>query len=180
MSCHHANKIRWTQNNSVSVFTLDLCSSLLQLWLPQTEKHLSPWLLIILTKSRQHASLLYSQPALLRAMMRVRANSNQLIFYSTRVPVFVAFASWNCVRMQVYNTGPVTLSSTSLPFILLLCEQTAVGLFFFFSNSYHYSSLEAQKLHSKSLMEAYLVESGLEMRLPWGYGHKGEVGVDGF
>lgn len=132
MSCHHANKIRWTQNNSVSVFTLDLCSLLLQLWLPQTEKHLSPWLLIILTKSRQHASLLYSQPVLLRAMMRVRANSNQLIFYSTRVPVFVAFASWNCVKMQLYNTGPVTLSSTSLPFILLLCEQTAVGLFFFF------------------------------------------------
>lgn len=178
MSCHHANKIRWTQNNSISVFTLDPCSSLLQLWLPQTEKHLSPWLLIILTKSRQHASPLYSQPALLRAMMRVWANSNQLIFYSTRVPTFVAFASWSCVRMHLYNTGPVTLSSSSLPFILLLCEQTAVGGFF--CNSYHYSSLQAQKLHSKSLMEAYLVESGPEMRLPWGYGHKGGVGVDGF
>lgn len=65
-------------------------------------------------------------------MMRVRANSNQLIFYSTRVPAFVAFASWNSVKMQLYNAGPVALSSTSLPFILLLCEQTAVGLFFFY------------------------------------------------
>lgn len=68
-------------------------------------------------------------------------------------------------------------SSSSPLFILLLCKQTA-GLFF--CKSYHYSSLQAQELHFKSLMEAYLVESGLEMRLPWGYGHKGGVGVDGF
>lgn len=109
-----------------------------------------------------------------------RANSNQLIFYSTRVPAFVVFASRNSVRMQLYNTGLVTLSSSSSSssplFILLLCEQTAGLLFFFFCKSYHYSSLQAQELHSKSLMEAYLVESGLEMRLPWGYGHKGGVG----
>lgn len=153
-------------------------SFLLQLWLPQTEKRLSPWLLIIPTKYERVS--LYSQ-LLLQVMMRISANSNQLIFYSTHVSDLLCLLH-ETVRIQSYNTGLVTLSSSfssSSPlFILLLCKQTA-GLLFFCKN-YHYSTLQAQELHFKLLMEAYLVKSGLEMRLPWGYGHKGGVGVDGF
>lgn len=87
----------------------------------------------------------------------------------------------SCMRLQLYNRRMVTLSSSSSSttssssplFILVLCEQTA-GLilvfffFFFFCKSYHYSSLQAQELHSKLLMEARLAESEVVMRLHWG------------
>lgn len=66
-------------------------------------------------------------------MMRIRANSNQLIFHGARVLAFVRSAPQNCMRLQLYKRGLVTLSSSpsssSSPlFILILCEQTA-GLF---------------------------------------------------
>lgn len=98
-------------------------------WLPQTEKRLSPWLLIIPTKYERVS--LYFQ-LLLQVMTRISANSNQLIFYSTRVSDLLCLLH-ETVRIQSYNTGLVTLSSSlssSSPlFILLLCKQTA-GLFF--------------------------------------------------
>lgn len=90
------------------------------------------------------------------------------------------------MRLQLYNRGLVTLSSSSSSssfplLILILCEQTAGLFFFFFCKSYHYSSLQAQELHSKSLMEAYLAESELEMIALeiWVQGWRG-VEVDGY
>lgn len=102
-----------------------------------------PWCLIILTNTRQHVSFLYSLPSLLQVMMRVRANSNQLIFHGARVLAFVRSAPWNCKRLQLYNRGLVTLSSSSSSSSSPLFILKQLWFFCFFCKSYHYSSLQA-------------------------------------
>ena len=169
-------------------FSLYSCSSLQQLWLPQTEKdssithihNLSPWLLITLTKS-QRVSLLYSQLFLLLVMMSISANSNQLIFYSTCF--LICCGCFIKRRMQSHNTGLVIFSSSSSPpFILLRCKQTAGFCFcflFFFCKSYHYSSLQAQEL--LQIADGSL-SSQLRTRdeITLGIWSQGWSGVDGF
>lgn len=108
-----------------------------------------PGALLSLTKTSQHVSFLYSLPFLLQ-VMRLGANSNQLIFQGARVLAFVKVCVMSSKRLQLYNRELVMLSSSSSPlFILILCEKTA-GLFFFFA--------KAQKLslHQPTGMRATL------------------------
>lgn len=118
----------------------------------------------------------------------VRANSFQLIFHGARVPAFVRCALWNCTRLQLYNKGFVTRSSSfssilpppsppppPLHFLLSYFVSKQLGLFFFFfCKSYHYSSLQAWEPLSKLQIEGQLAQLELEMRLHWGWVREGK------
>lgn len=96
-------------------------------------------------------------------------------------------ALWNCKRLWLQNwgVGDTFVLLFLSPFFRLTVWTSSWALVFFVvfffslfkAKSYHYSSLQAQEPHSKSLMEAYQEESELEMRLPqrWGGGWVGWV-----